>query len=72
MLLQILSGKGAVQIMPFWKLGGKFHFFLRFCTHKQSKTYPYIVSCIVHSAIGIFSDPCIVILTINVQLDELV
>ena len=26
MPLRILSGKGAVQIMPFWKLGGKFHF----------------------------------------------
>ena len=34
MPLQILSGKGAVQIMPFLKLGGKFHFFLRFCTRK--------------------------------------
>ena len=39
MTLQILSGKGAVQIMPLRKLGGKFHFFLRFCTRKQSKTY---------------------------------
>ena len=37
--LGILSGKGAVQIMLFRKLGGKFHFFLRFCTHKRSKTY---------------------------------
>ena len=37
--LRILSRKGAVQIMPFWKLGGKFHFFLWFCTHKRSKTY---------------------------------
>ena len=25
--------------MPFRKLGGKFHFFLRFCTRKRSKTY---------------------------------
>ena len=32
MPLQILSGKGAVQIMPFWKLGGKCHFLLQFCT----------------------------------------
>ena len=32
MPLQILSGKGAVQIMPFWKLGRKCHFLLRFCT----------------------------------------
>ena len=39
MPLQILSGKGAVQIMPFRKLGGKFHFFLRFCTRKRSETY---------------------------------
>ena len=39
MPLRILSGKGAVQIMPFQKLGGKFHFFLRFCTCKRSKTY---------------------------------
>ena len=38
MLLRILSGKGAVQIMPFWKLSRKFHFFLRFCTRKRSKT----------------------------------
>ena len=39
MRLQILSGNGAVQIMPFQKLGGKCHFFLRFCTHKRSETY---------------------------------
>ena len=31
MLLWILSRKGAVQIMPFWKLGRKCHFLLRFC-----------------------------------------
>ena len=24
-----------------WKLSGKFHFFLRFCTRKRSKTYIY-------------------------------
>ena len=41
MPLWILSGKGAVQIMPFWKLGGKFHFFLWFCTHRRSKTYTF-------------------------------
>ena len=41
MPLWILSGKGAVQIMPFRKLGRKFHFFLRFCTRKRSKTYRY-------------------------------
>ena len=41
MTLRILSGKGAVQIMPLWKLGGKFHFFLQFCTRKWSKTYIY-------------------------------
>ena len=29
--LRILSGKGEVQIMPFWKLGGKCHFLLQFC-----------------------------------------
>ena len=39
MTLQILSGNGALQIMPFQKLGGKCHFFLRFCTRKRSKTY---------------------------------
>ena len=39
MPLQILSGNGALQIMPFRKLGGKCHFFLRFCTRKRSKTY---------------------------------
>ena len=27
--------------MPFRKLGRKFHFFLRFCTRKRSKTYIY-------------------------------
>ena len=43
MPLQILSGKGAVQIMPFRKLGGKFHFFLRFCTRKRSKTYITVI-----------------------------
>ena len=31
MPLWILSGKEAVQIMPFRKLGGKCHFLLRFC-----------------------------------------
>ena len=41
MPLWILSGKGAVQIMLFRKLGGKFHFFLRFCTRKRSKTYSF-------------------------------
>ena len=39
MTLRILSGNGALQIMPFWKLGGKCHFFLRFCMRKRSKTY---------------------------------
>ena len=39
MTLRILSGNGAVQIMPFRKLGGKCHFFLRFCTRKRSETY---------------------------------
>ena len=42
MMLQILSGKGTVQIMPLRKLGGKFHFFLEFCTRKQSKTYIFM------------------------------
>ena len=39
MTLRILSGNRALQIMPFRKLGGKCHFFLRFCTRKRSKTY---------------------------------
>ena len=39
MPLRILSGKGAVQIVPFRKLGGKCHFLLRFCTRKRSETY---------------------------------
>ena len=39
MTLRILSGQGAVQIMPLWKLGRKFHFFLQFCMRKRSKTY---------------------------------
>ena len=39
MLLRILSGKGAVQIIPFRKVGGKCHFLLRFCTRKRSETY---------------------------------
>ena len=43
MMLRILSGKGAVQIMPFRKLGGKCHFFLRFCTRKRSETYCFNV-----------------------------
>ena len=30
--------------MPLRKLGGKFHFFLRFCTRKRSKTYA-LVGC---------------------------
>ena len=41
MPLWILSGKGAVQIMLFRKLGRKFHFFLRFCTRKRSETYVF-------------------------------
>ena len=41
--LWILSGKGAVQVMQFRKLGGKFHFFLQFCTHKRSKTYVFYI-----------------------------
>ena len=28
--------------MPFRKLGGKCHFFLRFCTRKRSKTYKFV------------------------------
>ena len=32
MALQILGGKGEVQIMPFRKLSGKCHFLLWFCT----------------------------------------
>ena len=28
--------------MPFRKLGGKFHFFLQFCTRKRSKTYIFM------------------------------
>ena len=39
MPLRILSRKGAVQIKPFWKLGGKCHFLLQFSTHKRSETY---------------------------------
>ena len=39
MTLRILSGNGALQIMPFRKLGRKCHFFPRFCTRKRSKTY---------------------------------
>ena len=42
MALRILSGKGAVEIIPFRKLGGKCHFLLRFCTRKRSETYIYI------------------------------
>ena len=39
--LRILSGKGAVQIVSFRKLGGKCHFLLRFCTRNWSETYMY-------------------------------
>ena len=39
MALQILGGKGEVQIMPFQKLSGKCHFLLRFCTRNWSETY---------------------------------
>ena len=39
MPLRILSRKGAVQIMPFRKLGRKCHFFVRFCMRKRSETY---------------------------------
>ena len=60
MTLRILSGNGALQIMPFRKLGGKCHFFLRFCTRKRSKTYIYItkqkcipVGCVPSAAVAI-------------------
>ena len=43
MPLWILSGKGAVQIMPFRKLGGKCHFLLRFGMCKRSETYIFIL-----------------------------
>ena len=36
---RILSGKGEVQIMPFQKISGKCHFFLRFCRRNWSETY---------------------------------
>ena len=49
MPLRILSGKGAVQIMPFWKLGGKCHFLLRFCTRNWSETYNIIFHTIFHT-----------------------
>ena len=39
MALQILGGKGEVQIMPFQKLSGKCHFLLWFCTRNWSETY---------------------------------
>ena len=39
MALWTLSGKGEVQIMSFWKLSGKCHFLLRFCTRNWSETY---------------------------------
>ena len=56
MTLRILSGNGALQIMPFRKLGGKCHFFLRFCTRKRSKTYG--TACWFHIIInGLFTLP---------------
>ena len=39
MALQILSRKGEVQFMPFWKLSGKYHFLLRFCMSNWTETY---------------------------------
>ena len=39
MALWISSGKGEVQIMQFWKLSGKFHFLLQFCTRNWSETF---------------------------------
>ena len=39
MALRILSRKGEVQFMLFWKLSRKCHFFLRFCTSNWSGTY---------------------------------
>ena len=35
-----------------WKLSGKFHFFLRFCTRKRSKTYA------IHENNGVVQDFC--------------
>ena len=46
MPLRILSGKGAVQIMRFRKLGRKCHFLLRFCTLKRSETYTSTMFCV--------------------------
>ena len=39
MTLRILSRKGEVQFMPFWKLSGKCHFLLQFCMSNWSETY---------------------------------
>ena len=39
MVLQILSGKGPVQFMPFRKLSRKCHFLFRFCKSNWSETY---------------------------------
>ena len=50
MALQILSGEGEVQFMLFWKLSGKCHFLLRFCTSNWSETYANIrFLCSVHT-----------------------
>ena len=58
MLLRILSGKGAVQIMPFQKLGGKCHFLLRFCTRKRSETYIYIYIIYIYIIYYIITTLC--------------
>ena len=39
MALRILGRKGEIQIMQFWKLSGKCHCLLRFCTRNWSETY---------------------------------
>ena len=36
------SGKAPVQIMPLWKLSGKFHFLVRFYTSNWNRTYTFI------------------------------
>ena len=46
MALRILSGKGEVQFMLFWKLSGKCHFLLWFCTSNWSETYMFVLDTV--------------------------
>ena len=68
MALWILGGKGEVQIMPFQKLSGKWHFLLRFCTRNWSETYKSACYSKTISYNNIKSDVCFGDINLSMRL----